>query len=98
MSEPPNIRVRYCGGCNPRYDRVAAAEHVKELLAQRLAAATCVSPEPLDLVVCGCDTACVWKRADKENPRAFKLTNEAGIDKVIGEMETALVRGNRRDE
>lgn len=94
MSELPNIRVRYCGGCNPRYDRVAAAEHVKELLAQRLAAATCVSSEPLDLVVCGCDTACVWKRADKENPRAFKLTSAEGVDKVVGEMEALLTGKN----
>ena len=93
MSELPNIRVRYCGGCNPRYDRVAAVERVKKLLVQRPAAAD-ASPEPLDLVVCGCDTACVWKRADKENPCAFKLTSAEGVDKVIGDMATLLTEKN----
>ena len=32
MGEGRAIGVRYCGGCNPRYDRTAAVRTLKELL------------------------------------------------------------------
>ena len=52
------IGIKYCGGCNPRYDRVAA---VKEL--QRRHPEWTVEPageggQEYILVVCGCTAVC----------------------------------------
>lgn len=59
------IGVKYCGGCNPRYDRTGFVERMKKELgggAEWVNAGT--SGEPLDfvLVVCGCTAACAQHR------------------------------------
>jgi hypothetical protein len=53
------IRVKYCGGCNPRYDRVALVKRIEERLSGK---ASLVGAEgngiSLVLAVEGCSTAC----------------------------------------
>ena len=59
MSKIPVIGIRYCGGCNPRYDRVAAVNKLKSLLPEM--AFEAVQPDhdyDSVVVVCGCDAAC----------------------------------------
>ena len=50
--------IKYCGGCNPRYDRVALVRKLEDRLGQKLP-----SVQPRDLydevyVVCGCSAQC----------------------------------------
>jgi len=58
-SMPVKVAVKYCGGCNPEYDRIALVEEIKEKLEGR---AVFVSPGSGDadliLAVEGCKTAC----------------------------------------
>ena len=53
------IAVKYCGGCNPEYDRVALVAQIEECLREKV---DFVSPEAerIDLVMAvqGCRTAC----------------------------------------
>ena len=53
------IGVKYCGGCNPEYDRVAFVDQIKERLEGK---AAFVPPESegVDMIlsVNGCQTAC----------------------------------------
>jgi hypothetical protein len=53
------VGVKYCGGCNPHYDRVSLVEDLKMRLGREI---EWVSPEDgdLDLVLAieGCQTAC----------------------------------------
>ena len=53
------VGVKYCGGCNPYYDRVALVEQIKSSLKGK---AEFVSPsnDDVDLVIAveGCQTAC----------------------------------------
>lgn len=55
----PRIRIKYCGGCNPNYDRVALVEEMKARLSGSV---EWVGPDAdsCDLVVAvqGCETAC----------------------------------------
>ena len=74
------ITIRYCGGCNPRYDRVKLAEEVKAEIEKL----------PLDknivLAVCGCQVACAYKSLkgeDRENEVVIKITSPADKDPVI---------------
>ena len=53
------IGIKYCGGCNPEYDRVALVNYIEERLQEK---ATFLSPESeepdLILAIQGCGTAC----------------------------------------
>ena len=53
------VGVKYCGGCNPEYDRVVLVEQIKERLEGKV---SFVPPESegidIILTVNGCKTAC----------------------------------------
>ena len=53
------VGVKYCGGCNPEYDRVALVEQIRERLEGKV---SFVPPEShgvdIILAVQGCKTAC----------------------------------------
>jgi len=61
--------VKYCGGCNPTYDRVAVVKRLERALEEE-AEFVSFTEEDLDLVlvVCGCETACVDVSAFKPAP------------------------------
>ena len=53
------VSIKYCGGCNPEYDRVALVEQIKKRLEGKV---SFVPPEShgvdIILAVQGCKTAC----------------------------------------
>jgi len=59
MGETVRVGLKYCGGCNPEYDRVALVRHIEESLQGKV---ELVTPESegvgLILAVEGCSTAC----------------------------------------
>ena len=59
MADKVQVGVRYCGGCNPRYDRVALVERLGSLLPQaELVPARAGAAYAGALVVCGCPSRC----------------------------------------
>ena len=53
------IRVKYCGGCNPNYDRVALVKQIEGRLTGKASlVATDSNGISLILAVVGCSTAC----------------------------------------
>lgn len=59
------IGVKYCGGCNPRYDRPKFVARLKDELGgevEWLNASTAEVPLDFVLVVCGCTAACAEHR------------------------------------
>ena len=59
MGDNKQVGVRYCGGCNPRYDRVALVERLGSLLPQaELVPARAGAAYAGALVVCGCPSRC----------------------------------------
>lgn len=65
MSEM-RISIQYCGGCNPRYDRIAAVEYLRARLPGCLL-------EPVQegraydlcLEICGCETGCTVPKVSR---------------------------------
>ena len=55
----PRVRIKYCGGCNPNYDRVALVEEMKARLSGIVEWASS-DAGCFDLVVAvqGCEIAC----------------------------------------
>lgn len=59
------IGVKYCGGCNPRYDRPGLVERLKAELGggvEWVNANTAEGPLDFVLVVCGCTATCAGHR------------------------------------
>ena len=59
MADKPVIGVRYCGGCNPRFDRVALVRRLAGYFpACDFESAQPAGDYPAVLVVCGCPSRC----------------------------------------
>jgi len=52
------IAIKYCGGCNPRYDRPEVAERLKSDLPHAKVVPADGSPADYVVVLCGCRSAC----------------------------------------
>ena len=60
MSREVKVGLRYCGGCNPRYDRVALVKQLQQSLPGiRFELADADAPHAAALLVCGCSAQCV---------------------------------------
>ena len=59
MADKRQIGVRYCGGCNPRYDRVALVKRIGGFFPEaEFVTAQAGVKYPAVLVVCGCPSRC----------------------------------------
>ena len=54
------VRIHYCGGCNPRYDRTALVQRLNADFPSL--AFTYDGDADLVLAVCGCSVACAAKQ------------------------------------
>ena len=54
------IRVKYCGGCNPRYDRKAVTERLRAAFPEDTFVEGGDDEGPFDhvIVLCGCSAVC----------------------------------------
>ena len=89
------IDLKYCGGCNPGYDRVAAVAHIKKCLSDVI---EFVSAESRDvasiLIVAGCKTACVDVSDFKDIP-IWLVTSLEDAESFIEKMKGLLACSDR---
>lgn len=53
------VRIKYCGGCNPRYDRKAVAEKLRAAFPEsRFVEMGDEGPFDRVIVLCGCSASC----------------------------------------
>lgn len=57
MADKRTVGLRYCGGCNPWYDRVAAVERLRARLPN-VELCPAAPGQGAALVVCGCPARC----------------------------------------
>lgn len=69
------IGVRYCGGCTPRYDRVATVEYIRRNLPHGVELVRREDDSGMVLIVAGCKTACA-DRTGLEGKVVQELTSE----------------------
>jgi 4-hydroxybutyrate CoA-transferase len=57
---PGRVRIKYCGGCNPRYDRTGLAARLRADFPELDMPETGEGGGPYDFVavICGCPAAC----------------------------------------
>lgn len=77
------IGLKYCGGCNPEYDRVAVKEQIEKSLKDKI---LFVSPESDDkemiLVIQGCKIACA-DLSDFQGLKIWKITSAEDAEEFI---------------
>lgn len=72
------LRIKYCGGCNPEFDRVKLAEDI----ARRYREAVGEGGPELLLRVSGCARSC----AAAEGEDSFHIYRPADADEVLGRL------------
>lgn len=92
------VQVKYCGGCNPRYDRVAFLDRLKKTFPE---IDFVYKTEPgaevsTGLVICGCDTACAETAGCIGNCGRIVVWKESAFDTVCGSLEEIL--SNQKEE
>ena len=92
------VGVKYCGGCNPEYDRVALVEQIKGRLEGKV---SFVPPESegVDIILTaqGCRTACV----DLSGFRGIETWTVTGIEdgkKFVREIIEREVHINAKEK
>ena len=86
------VGVRYCGGCNPRYDRAALVHSLEVSFPE-------VSFEPFRpesayiavLAVCGCPVQCALRPEEFREPQIITADNLDALPRVKARMEERLL-------
>jgi len=90
MIEKRRIGLKFCGGCNPRHDRVDTATQIKERLKDKV---EFVSHEEADiegiLIVAGCPTICVDRAPFGDRP-VWTVASPEDAERFIDEMGKTL--------
>lgn len=79
-----NIGVKYCGGCNPRYERKNILERLKKEYDE-ITIHLAKEDEAYDLVIvlCGCSSCCVNHENIKGKKGKLILSSENDYNKLI---------------
>jgi hypothetical protein len=77
------VGLKYCGGCNPVYDRVALVDDISRNLCSKIDLVSAES-EDLDLIVAvqGCSTACA-DLSTFAGLTVFSVANAKDADRFI---------------
>jgi hypothetical protein len=90
MVDRRRIGIKYCGGCNPRHDRVQAATWIRERLEDRC---EFVSYRDRDaeatLIVTGCPTACVNRKPFAGRP-VWVVTSMRDAERFVEQMNAEV--------
>jgi hypothetical protein len=73
------VGIKYCGGCNPYYDRVALVRQIEKRLGERVEFVSAANDDvDLVLAVEGCNTACAdLSSFDNKEIRIISKTEDA---------------------
>ena len=89
------IGLKYCGGCNPDYDRVALVKALAARLAGRVCIVPFSDPSARDiLIVAGCRSACV-DLAPFAGRRVHLISDAADLEPLISKL-TDTARGSNQ--
>ena len=87
--EKINIRVKYCGGCNPGYDRVEAVEHIRNALKGKAVLSLSDRGKPvIVLAVEGCETSCA-DLSHFMDAEIIMISSDNDIESVIRRLKKA---------
>lgn len=87
------VTVKYCGGCNPRYDRTKAVEELKSALPHvTFVPASKGEKTKYAIAVCGCSAQCV----DVSDLRAETIVYLSKEEEVNGLIHSDCMKLQKR--
>lgn len=89
------VGLKYCGGCNPDYDRVSVAETIRARLDSRVEFVPAGSSEDIDivLVLAGCESACADLSAFAECETII-IRSVKDADRKVGALLRRISKGS----
>ena len=83
------VGIKYCGGCNPFYDRVALVKRIERRLKGKVAFVSAAADDDVDLVLAveGCNTACA-DLSSFDGKKIRIITQIEDADDFIREIST----------
>jgi hypothetical protein len=84
------IRVKYCGGCNPCYDRVEAVERIRNALEGEAVLSVLDTEKPdIVLAIHGCETACTDLSPFRDS-EIITISSADDIERAIRRLKKGL--------
>jgi hypothetical protein len=84
MKSPKRIGVKYCGGCNPTYERVNMLQQVQSLFKGQLIFLRHDEPDiEVIVLLSGCHRACAGQDLHSTEISCYSVTGENGLEHLI---------------
>ena len=89
--------VKFCGGCNPRYDRAQAVEKLKSRFDEKVVFANAEENIPYGalLVVGGCTNCCASYGQYEYGGGVIKMWDESHVEKAFIEIGNRLTEDRK---
>ncbi|MEK6653572.1 MAG: hypothetical protein AABY92_00250 [Thermodesulfobacteriota bacterium] len=91
-----SLGVRYCGGCNPAYDRIKLVEQIREklqvALGEEVSLALRGTQADTAIVVCGCPVCCADGEGESKSAGSCHIVGPDLMDYRSATMEEIPVR------
>jgi hypothetical protein len=89
------IGVKYCGGCNPTYDRIQVVRQLRSYFLNRFYFVL-ANRKTLNrlLFINGCQRSCAVKNGDPKGPDSFSISGENELPLLIHWLTTLEEKEN----
>jgi len=78
------IGIKYCGGCNPSYERVEVVQRAQSLLKDRfIFSVDDVQDSDIMVLVSGCPRACAERNSDSLEAYSHSILGENDFQSLI---------------
>lgn len=92
------VQVKYCGGCNPRYDRVNFLQRLMKAFPDIEFRTGAADQVMASLVICGCDTACAETAGCIGSSGRIVVWKESAFDTVCSSLQEILQNQKKESE
>jgi hypothetical protein len=95
MKVKKTVGVRYCGGCNPSYERVEMIQRLQCLLEDRFTfAVEELQDSDIIVLVNGCPRACADKNSNRPEVPSRSIIGESDFKNLIDWLEGLDEKGD----
>ena len=80
--------IKFCGGCNPRYERMEALEKIKSLFSDKIDFDYAKENVPYDifLVIGGCSSCCASHEQYEVKKGVMKMWDESHVEDICSNL------------
>ncbi len=90
------VQVKYCGGCNPRYDRVEFLQRLMKILPDIEFRTGAADQAAAGLVICGCDAACAETAGCIGRSGRIVVWKENAFDTVCSSLQEIFAESEKK--